>query len=81
MTIAVFLSRTQLFSFVHALRGRGIQTNIISTPQEAGVGCGLSAEFSDRFYALAQIVAKANTGFVGFYKYYGDRNKKLVKLL
>lgn len=81
MTIAVFRSRTQLFSFVQSLRARGIQPNIVSTPQEAGVGCGLSAEFPDRAFSLAQILARANDGFVGFYKYYGDKRKRLVKLL
>lgn len=81
MTIAVFRSRTQLFSFVHALKARNISSNIIPTPQEAGVGCSLSAEFSDRYLALAKTLVRGNAGFVGFYKYYGKERKSVAKLM
>lgn len=80
MTIAVFRSRTQVFSFVNAMRAHGVTVNVISTPQEAFIGCGLSASFPDHALTIAKLLVKASSGFSGFYKVYHDGGKRIVKL-
>lgn len=81
MILAVFRSRTQLFRFLDVLRKFGGVASVISTPQEANVGCGLSARFDDADFPKARTAANAlREGFVGFYKTGGNCGKKIVKL-
>lgn len=42
--IIVFRSRTHTVGFSNALTKTGISNQIISTPKELGVGCGLSVK-------------------------------------
>lgn len=44
--IAVFKSRSQVMGFVEIMNNQGVYSSVISTPKEANVGCGVSAEFS-----------------------------------
>ncbi|MBO4989471.1 MAG: DUF3343 domain-containing protein [Clostridia bacterium] len=78
--IAVFRSRTQLFSFVSAFRLLGGSAEIVSTPHEAGVGCGLSASFEEQLLPKARVAVKGNSGFVGFYKILQGYPKKIAKI-
>ena len=43
--LAVFRSRSQAVDCNSRLRRGGIPSNLINTPKEAGVGCGLSIKF------------------------------------
>ena len=63
--VAVFKSRTQVMSFVEIMNSRGVPCKIISTPKEAHVGCGVSAEFSLDKLNQAKIVVN-NVGFSSF---------------
>ena len=78
--IAVFRSRTQLFSFIGAFRALGGSAEIVSTPHEAGVGCGLSASFEERFLLKARVAVKGNVGFAGFYKITQGYPKRIAKI-
>lgn len=77
--IAVFRSRTQLFSFVNAFERMGGRATIVSTPQAVGVGCGLSASFDEGYFIKARTIASGRAGFVGFYRI--TREKRIVKIL
>lgn len=47
--IVAFRSRTHTIRFAEALRAKGVPADIINTPREAYVGCGLSAKISKRY--------------------------------
>ena len=42
--IATFKSRAETIRFSDILRGYGVPAEIVNTPREAGVGCGLSVK-------------------------------------
>ena len=52
--LAVFRSRAQALDCVSLFRRAGISARAVSTPREAGVGCGLSVQFDERFSARAR---------------------------
>lgn len=43
--IASFRSRQQVFAFESVLKRAGIRAQIVSTPREVALGCGLSVRF------------------------------------
>lgn len=48
--VVAFRSRTHTVRFSEYLRGYGINNEIVNTPKEAGVGCGLSVKISPSVY-------------------------------
>ncbi|MGN0823075.1 MAG: DUF3343 domain-containing protein [Candidatus Gallimonas sp.] len=75
MTIlAVFRSRAQTIDFVSALRSAGVPASAVSTPPEAGVGCGVSAKFDERFRdrALFLLRKKPYSSYVGMMRRVGN---------
>ncbi len=67
--VAVFRSRTQVFSFIEAMRDLGISCSSITTPKEASIGCGISAQFSPLYLSTATAVIKRK-GFSAFYGFF-----------
>jgi hypothetical protein len=67
--VAVFKSRTQVMAFKEIMNSRGVSCKLISTPKEAHVGCGVSAEFSQNNLNLAKTVVGRGkfSSFVGFF--------------
>lgn len=68
--LAVFKSRAQTLDCVSYLRGAGVPAQTVSTPKEAGVGCGISAKFEDAFYprVRALLSKKSYSSFSGYMK-------------
>ena len=68
--IASFRSRQQVMRFDSALRRAGISTQIISTPREVSIGCGLSVRFDVRdARAVVDVYRRAQPGnLIGFYQ-------------
>ncbi len=68
--IAAFRSRQQVMRFDSALRRAGISTQIISTPREVSIGCGLSVRFDVRdARAVVDVYRRAQPGnLIGFYQ-------------
>ncbi len=69
MTIlAVFRSRAHTLDFLNAIKAAGIPAQAVSTPREAGVGCGISVRFDARFLPRAKTVlaARRDPSFAGF---------------
>ena len=66
--LAVFRSRSQAMDCNSRLRRGGIPSNLINTPKEANVGCGLSVKFpqSVEMRARALISSGRYSAFYGF---------------
>ena len=52
--IIAFRSRAHTVKFFEFLRRGGIAVEIVNTPKEAGVGCGLSVKISKNQIGIAQ---------------------------
>lgn len=66
--LAVFRSRSQAMDCMQKMRALNIPAQLINTPKEANVGCGLSLKFSVSVAARAKnIIAKMN--YSSFYGY------------
>ncbi len=58
--VAVFRSRTDVMSFIDDMRRNSAYAKAISTPKEAKVGCGISAEISYAGLAVAKRLINKN---------------------
>ncbi len=66
--LAVFRSRSQAIDCMTKMRAFNIPAQLINTPKEAGVGCGLSLKFSAAAAPrVKSIIAKMN--YSSFYGY------------
>ena len=54
--LAVFKSRSQTLDCISALRAAGVPARAVSTPKEAGVGCGISVKFEEGFLPRVRTV-------------------------
>lgn len=72
--LAVFKSRAHTLDFVSYLRSAGVPVQAVSTPKEAGVGCGISVKFDDRFFprVKALLQKRRYSSFEGFLKQCGN---------
>ena len=57
--LASFRSRTQVMYFNRILNGAGIKSEIINTPREIAIGCGLSVKIAKSDLAAAQQGSRA----------------------
>ncbi len=68
--LAVFRSRSQAMDCYTQMRAFNIPAQIINTPKEANVGCGLSIKFPFSAASRAKgVIARANySAFYGYMK-------------
>lgn len=68
--LAVFRSRAQSLDFLARVKAAGVPARTVSTPKEAGVGCGVSVKFEDSYYskAVAVLSQRPYSSFSGFMK-------------
>lgn len=68
--VAAFRSRSQVFMFENALRREGIPVNIVSTPRDVSMGCGLSVRFRlEDANAVVRVLRQVNTSnLIGLYR-------------
>ena len=80
--IATFRSRTDTMSFFRFLLSNGIGAEIVNTPKEANVGCGLSVKVIKNYYNYLKRALKefASASFVGIFSVKIANNKKVVRL-
>lgn len=68
--IAAFRSRQQVLRFESALKRAAIRVQVVSTPRDVAVGCGLSVRFDmqdvDKVIAVYQRTQPGN--LIGFYQ-------------
>ncbi len=60
MTVVVFRTKTEVFSFIDDARNSGIGANVVSVPKEIKIGCGLAASIGDSRAISAWNVIKKN---------------------
>ena len=68
--IASFRSRQQVMRFDAALRRAGVRGQVISTPRDVSVGCGLSVRFDPQDTAKVLTVYNQTrpSNLIGFYQ-------------
>ncbi|MBR5899818.1 MAG: DUF3343 domain-containing protein [Clostridia bacterium] len=79
--IVAFRSRTHTVAFSEYLLKRGISNEIVNTPKEAGVGCGLSVKISpSKFPMVRQATFKVGyNSFAGFFSVKHLAGKRVVR--
>ena len=67
--VAVFRARTQTLTFASLLRSYGANVEIINTPRNLNISCGISARFSANFLPIAKSIISRRTfdTFAGFF--------------
>ena len=67
--IVAFRSRTESIKLSEILKENGVYNQIISTPKQAGVGCGLSVKLSKERYRLVINILerKRFNSFIGIF--------------
>ncbi len=70
--LAAFRSRQQVQYFQTVLRREGVPSEIVNTPHQIAIGCGVSVQFALRDYDRVREIYEAHakgksTSFVGFY--------------
>ena len=68
--VVAFRSRTHTIKFYNFLGQNGILSEIINTPKEAGVGCGLSVKLSISMVEIAKkgVRITALSSFAGIFR-------------
>ena len=67
--LAIFRSRSQAVDCNIRLKNSGVASELINTPREANIGCGLSIKIPHEMMPRAKkIISKAN--YSAFYGYY-----------
>jgi hypothetical protein len=79
--VVAFRSRAHTVKFYEFLKKNGLESEIINTPKEAGVGCGLSVKVSqDKFLAVKRAVRFCDyKSFAGFFHAKLVGNRKQVR--
>lgn len=76
--IAAFRSRQQVMRFESALRRAGIRSQVISTPRDVSIGCGLSVQFdlSDKSRVFDVYNQTRPSNLIGFYRVIRDNHAR-----
>ena len=71
MLLAVFRSKTETLSFASLLRSYGVRCNVVNTPRNINVSCGISVRFSsyDEQTVLMILNRRKFETFAGIYTY------------
>lgn len=79
--IVAFRSRAHTVKFSELLAKNGIQNQIVNTPKEAGVGCGLSVKISRIYFnVVKKAVFKVDlNSFAGFFSVKQFAGQTIVK--
>ena len=79
--VVAFRSRAHTVKFSEILKRNAIPNEIVNTPKEAGVGCGLSVKISkERFYAVKNITFSVGlNSFAGFFLISTNKGQRIVK--
>ncbi|MBE7092435.1 MAG: DUF3343 domain-containing protein [Clostridiales bacterium] len=78
--LIVLRSRTQVFGFQKLIKSSGIESEIVNTPKEIFVGCGLSIRINNKdFNEVKRLYQQYRPqSFVGFYNVIFDGYKNII---
>lgn len=81
--LCVFTSRTDTLKLYNYLQKNGVYCQIVNTPKEAKVGCGLSLKTSVNNLNLIKRVINSGklNSFAGFFKVLESYKGKIIKPL
>ena len=76
--IAAFRSRQQVMRFESALRRANVRSQVISTPRDVSIGCGLSVQFdlNDRARVFDVYNQTRPSNLIGFYQVTRDNHAR-----
>ena len=79
--LIAFRSRAHTISFSQYLSAHGVRNEIVNTPKEAGVGCGLSVKISKSIFQMVKraLFSRQYSTFAGFFLVSIYGNKHLVR--
>jgi len=79
--ILAFRSRSDTVRFAEFLQNNSVPAEIVNTPKEAGVGCGLSVKFSSRYLSAVKraIFISRPASYAGFFNVKTIGGRKFVK--
>ena len=81
--IVAFRSRAHTVRFAEYLRKSGITAEIINTPKEAGVGCGLSVKVSKNVFSVVKraVLGIGLNSFAGFFLVTIVGGKRIIRVI
>lgn len=81
--VVAFRSRAHTVKFAEWLRSTGVPVEIINTPKEAGVGCGLSAKISKNNLLLVKKAVRliGLDSFAGTFLVSNFGSKRIVRTI
>lgn len=81
--IVAFRSRAHTVKFSEYLRNRGVAVEIVNTPKEAGVGCGLSVKIAknNMFFAKKSLYSTALDSYAGTFLVTNMGGKRIVRAI
>ena len=79
--VVAFRSRAETIKFKDILRRSGIRSEIINTPKEAGVGCGLSVKIDKNLFGIVRrkVFYSGLKSFAGFFLITVASGKRVVR--
>ena len=79
--VVAFKSRQESIKVSKVFNSYGISASVITTPKEAGLGCGLSVKTSlGNLFAVKNLLLRINAkSFLGLFKVFDLGGKPIVK--
>ena len=81
--LTTFRSRADTVGFSELLRKNGINNEIVNTPKQAGVGCGLSVKTSMNYLTIIKkaVIIADKKSFAGFFSVKTIGGNKFIKAI
>lgn len=81
--VIAFRSRAHTVRFYEFLKSNKIPSEIVNTPKEAGVGCGLSVKINKNYFSVAKNAVKiaSLSSFAGFFLVSDNNKRRTVKTI
>lgn len=78
--LAVFRSRSQAIDCNARLRAAGVPANLINTPREANIGCGLSVKVPQNMLERVRVIIRSGkySAFYGFYRIQNNYGRTII---
>ncbi|MCK9575088.1 MAG: DUF3343 domain-containing protein [Clostridia bacterium] len=78
--LAVFRARTETLAYSQILKSYGVQCNIINTPRQVSVSCGISVKMPLNYFDIALAVRQRRSfsSFAGFFKISENPNNNIT---
>ncbi len=79
--VVAFRSRAQTVKFFGLLNSNNVPCEIINTPKEAGVGCGLSVKVGKNLFSVVKRAVRMASlnSFAGFFLVTEIANRRIVR--